>query len=58
VAPILPEVDRDAVGAGKYREMRGPHRIRVMPAAGVSDRCNVVDVDAEAEGIGSHDGLQ
>jgi hypothetical protein len=40
---------RDSVGAGFDRDLRRVHGIRVMPAAGVTNGGNVIDIDAEAE---------
>ena len=49
VAAILAQMRGDAVGAGRDRELRRPHRIGMAPAARVADGGDVVDVDAEAQ---------
>src|SRR6266545_56798 len=54
VAAILAEVDRDLVGAAQLREHRGGDRVRVLRAAGLAERRDVVDVDAKASGHGGN----
>src|SRR5262249_59197840 len=44
----------DSVGASLDRDLRRTHGIRGMPAAGVADGGNVIDIDAEPEGRGRH----
>ncbi len=50
MAAILAQMRRDAVGPGRDRDCRRPHRIRMPPAARITHGGDVVDVDAEAEG--------
>ena len=47
VAPVLAQVDGDAVAAGLQRQHGGPHSIGMRPAARVSDGCDVIDIDPE-----------
>lgn len=49
VAAIFAQVRGDAVGAAFDREMRGAKRIGMHAAAGVSQRRDVIDVDAETQ---------
>jgi len=49
VAPVLAQMRRDAVRPGGGGHVGGPYRIGMMPAAGVTDGGDVVDVDAEAQ---------
>ena len=50
VAAILAQMRGDAVGAGRDRDLRGPHRIGMFAAASITHGGDVIDVDAEAEG--------
>ena len=54
VAAVLAQMRRDAVGAGLDREQRGLHGIGMPPAARIADGRDVIDVDAEAEGVCGH----
>ncbi len=49
VAPVLAQMRGDAVAAARRDDFGGAHRVRVVAAARVPDRGDVVDVDAEAE---------
>jgi hypothetical protein len=49
VPPIFAQMRRDSVGASFDRDLRRAHGIRVMPAAGVTNGGDVIDIDAEAE---------
>jgi hypothetical protein len=40
---------RDSVGASLDRDLPRAHGIRVMPATGVTNGRDVIDIDAEAE---------
>jgi hypothetical protein len=48
VAPVLPEVNRDAVGPGFLAQTGGGHRVRFLGAARLPDGGNMIDVDVEA----------
>ena len=48
VTPVLAQVRRYAVGTGLFAEQGGRHRVGLMPAACLSDRGDVVDVDIQA----------
>lgn len=47
VAPVLAQVDGDAVSATKMRFHRGPRRVRLPGATRLAQRGDVVDIDAE-----------
>ena len=47
VATILAQVERDAVGAAKFSERRGPHGIRLVRLASFANSGDVVDVNSE-----------
>ena len=49
--PILAQVSGDPVGAGRDRDLGGAHRVGMAPAARIAQRCDMIDVDAEAEGM-------
>jgi hypothetical protein len=49
MAPILAQMRRDPVRAGRDRRERGLHGIGMPPAARVADGRDMVDVDAEAQ---------
>ena len=50
---VLAQMRGDAVGPREHRRMRGPDRVRLASsAAGVPQGRDVVDVDAEADGVG------
>ena len=49
VASIFAQMRRDSVGASLDRDLRRAHGIRVMPATGVTNGRDVIDIDAEAE---------
>jgi hypothetical protein len=51
MAAVLAQMRGDAVGAGGNRDLGGPHRIGVMAAARVAHGRDVIDVDAETDGI-------
>ena len=46
MAAILAQVHGDAVGAGLLRQQRGMDRIRILGAARLAHRGDVIDVDA------------
>jgi hypothetical protein len=46
---IFAQMSRDAVAAGRDRELGCTHRIGMTPAAGIADSCNVIDIDAKAQ---------
>ncbi len=47
--PILPQMRRDAVGAGENRQMGRPDRVGIRTAAGIPHGGHMVDVHAEAK---------
>ena len=49
VPPIFAQMRRNSVGASLDRDLGRAHGIRVMPAAGVTNGGDVIDIDAEAE---------
>jgi hypothetical protein len=49
VAAILPQVRRNAVGAGRDGDFRGTERIRMLPSPRIAHRGDVIDVDAETK---------
>ncbi len=49
MAAILAQVHGDAVGTGLLRQQRGVHRIRVLGAARLAHRGDVIDVDAQTD---------
>jgi hypothetical protein len=49
VAPILAQVDGDAVGARRNCGLRRPQRIGVTAAARVPERRHVIDIHAKAD---------
>ncbi len=49
VAAILAQMHGDAVGAAQMRLDGGPHRIRLVRAARLAQRRDVIDVDAELD---------
>ena len=49
VAPVLAQVDGDAVGAAQVRLDRRPHRVGLVGAPRLPQRRDVVDVDAELD---------
>ena len=49
VPTIFAQMRGDSVGAGLDRDLGRMHGIRVMPAAGITDGGDVIDIDAEAE---------
>ena len=51
VTAILAQVRGDAVGAGGDRDLRGLQRIGVAAAARVAHGRDMIDVDAEADGV-------
>ena len=46
---ILAQVRRNATGTGRYRQVRGAYRVRVVPAAGISQRRHMVNIDAQSQ---------
>ena len=48
VAPVLPQVHGDAVGAAQFRQQGIGHRVRFQGAAGLAHVGDVIDVHAEA----------
>jgi len=46
VAPVLPQMDGDAVGAAEMRLDRGPHRVGFVGAARLPQCRDMVDVHA------------
>ena len=51
VTAILPQMRGDAVGAGRNGDLGGLDRIGMPPAARISHGGDVIDVDAEADGL-------
>ena len=47
VAAVLAQVDRDRVGPAEFGERRRPDGIGLVRLAGLADRGDVVDVDAQ-----------
>lgn len=45
---IFPEVSRDAISARVYGQLRSFDRVGMVSAAGVAQRCDVIDIDAKA----------
>ena len=52
MAPVLAQMRRDAVGAGRLGQARCAQGIGQGPAARVPHGGDVIDVDAETQGIG------
>ena len=52
MAPVLAQMRGDAVAADRRDDLGRAHRIGMLAAARVTDRRDMVDVDAEAEGRG------
>ena len=50
MAAVFAQMRRDAVGAGRNRDLGGLHRIGMLAAARIAHGSDVVDVDAEADG--------
>jgi hypothetical protein len=49
MAAILAQMRGDAVGTGLDRHERGAHRVRPRASPRVTQCCDVIDVDAEAQ---------
>jgi hypothetical protein len=49
VTAILAKVGRNAVGAGCHRQVGGAHWVRVVAATGISQRRNMVNIDAQSQ---------
>lgn len=45
--PVLAQVDGDAIGTAEVRFDCGPDWIRLVGAARLADRCDMVDIDAK-----------
>ena len=49
MAPVLAQVRSDAVGAGVLAQSRGRHRIGLVGLARLTERGDVIDVNAQAK---------
>ena len=49
VTAVLAQMRCDAVGAGSDGDERGTHRIRPRPAPRITQGCDMVDVNSEAQ---------
>ena len=54
MAPILAQMDRDAVGAAEVRLHRRPDRVRLIRSACLAQGGDMVDIHAEFDGIDAH----
>jgi hypothetical protein len=49
VPPVLAQVHGDGVGPGALGHQRGRHRVGLAATAGLAQRGDVVDIDAEQD---------